>query len=191
MRIIGDIHGDYAAYLEIISGAEKSIQVGDFGIGFSEDDFKRSSSHRFIRGNHDDPHECKKNSHWIPDGSKFENIFCVGGGFSIDRDYRVEGVSWWPEEELSHQELYKVMDLYETLKPKIVVSHEAPSSVIPRMFYEKNIFPPSRTSMALDSMLYIHKPKLWFFGHWHENRTINIDGTTFICLGVNSYIDLK
>lgn len=192
IRVIGDIHGDYEAYQQIISEVDKSIHVGDFGIGFRNDDFQRSEKHRFIRGNHDNPEKCKGNSHWIPDGTKFEDVFCVGGGFSIDRDWRTEGVDWWPKEELTYDEFYKIMDVYEAVKPKVVVSHEGPSELIERMYHDKTIFKPhSRTSQALQSMYHIHQPSIWIFGHWHHSRVLNMGDTTFICLGINAYIDIE
>ncbi len=191
-RLVGDIHSYYGSYRQIIDGCDNSLQVGDFGIGFGEDDFERIGSHHFIRGNHDDPELCKKNVHWVPDGTMHNGIFCVGGGFSIDRSCRTEGLDWWSDEELSQGELYKVLDIYESIKPDYVVTHEAPYEIIERMFHDKHIIRPhSRTSQALESMRYIHKPKIWAFGHWHASRQIKVDNTHFVCLGINSYIDLE
>lgn len=192
IRVIGDIHGDYGAYQQIIDGCESSIQVGDFGIGFINDGFERTESHRFIRGNHDDPGKCKDNKHWIPDGTSHAGFFCVGGGFSIDRAWRIEGKSWWPDEELSQKEMYKILDDYEKIKPDYVISHEGPGDVIERMFHDKTLMRPfSRTSQMLDAMFFIHQPKVWFFGHWHESRHYILNQTDFICLGINAYTDVN
>lgn len=37
------------------------------------------------------------------DGKK---VFCFGGGYSLDRDYRVPGRTWWPQ-EMPNDEEYK------------------------------------------------------------------------------------
>ena len=58
-------------------------------------------NHKFIRGNHDDPQACREHPYWIKDGLIENDIMYIGGAWSIDREYRTEGVSWWRDEELS------------------------------------------------------------------------------------------
>ncbi len=41
----------------------------------------------------------------------------------------------------------------------------------------------SRTMQALNAMFELHRPDLWFFGHWHRSAGAVIDGTRFQCLG--------
>lgn len=192
IRVIGDIHADYNFYQSVIKDCENSIQVGDFGIGFKKDDFKRSENHKFLRGNHDNPHLCKEHKLCIPDGTMHNGIFCVGGGWSIDRAWRTEGIDWWPEEELSITECNEVINRYEEEKPEIVISHEGPYEMIFRMFHDHKMLPPSRTSEMLEAMFKIHQPKEWYFGHWHLDRQIDYEGTMFRCLGItaNSYVDI-
>jgi hypothetical protein len=31
------------------------------------------------------------------------SIFVMGGGYSLDKDFRTEGVSWWPQEMPSEE----------------------------------------------------------------------------------------
>jgi len=33
-RFIGDVHGKFGAYKRLIAGCERSVQVGDMGVGF-------------------------------------------------------------------------------------------------------------------------------------------------------------
>lgn len=78
MRFIGDCHGKFNAYLEIVKDCPESIQVGDFGAGFVPlPDVNKD--HFFIRGNHDNPTICKTSRNWIEDGSQIGNMFFVGG----------------------------------------------------------------------------------------------------------------
>ncbi len=200
MRFIGDIHGDLFSYMNIMNGATESVQIGDFGIGFLNDDgfvddLHADGRHKFIRGNHDDPEGCKERVGWIPDGTYDEDrsIFYAGGAWSIDWRFRTPGYTWWCDEELSDDEFDKVMDLYVAKKPRVMITHDAPESVSFDMFIEGTGKPWFRTRTAewLELMFQAHKPEIWIFGHWHIDRDEVIDGTRFVCLGINSHLDLK
>lgn len=187
-------------YLAILDGVDKSVQVGDFGIGFGTKgmpDFVDSmideypGQHRFIRGNHDNPHKCRESAHWISDGQFEDGIMYIGGAWSIDQEWRTAGVSWWPEEELSYVDLDSLVGIYDFLRPKVMITHTAPIS-IPRDHCGKRIFGEgSRTENAFERMFEIHKPEVWIFGHWHLSLDKVVDGTRFICLDELEYIDLE
>lgn len=187
IRIIGDIHGKTMEYGKLLHNVESSIQIGDFGFGFSRIP-SFPTKHRFIRGNHDSPEMCRKSPNWIPDGTLEDGKLFIGGGFSIDQHLRVEGISWWRDEELSIRELDVIIDLAFRMKPSILITHEAPPEAINQMFSVNHI--PSRTSQALSVIFSEVKPKLWIFGHWHENRYTRIGETSFICLGELNHVDL-
>ena len=186
-RFIGDIHGKIGQYLTLCDGAERSIQVGDFGYGFV-DVPAIPLQHRFIRGNHDSPLACRQSPNWIPDGVIENGVMYIGGAWSIDRDFRVEGVSWWRDEECDTHFFYKAYDIVAEHKPKVMVTHDCPQSVVSTLFGRAAIH--TRTQQALDSIWQLHKPKYWIFGHWHTNVVMQIMGTTFICLDELSYIDI-
>lgn len=194
IRIIGDIHGDYIAYDKIAEDVTHSIQVGDFGKGFGPSPEHMSLTHRFIRGNHDDPAACKEDPHWIPDGTTETvngvKFMFIGGAWSIDKDFRTPGKDWWPDEEISLQDMYSYASVYKEFKPEIMITHDLPFSVSCRLFPKpQNI--RTNTGMYLEHLFEIHKPKLWIAGHWHENKQENIEGTRFCVLGINSYTDLN
>jgi hypothetical protein len=190
-RFIGDIHGNFDNYKKIIENCENSIQVGDHGVGFGPLPDDISISHKFIRGNHDDPEACKSEPRWIPDGTFFNYIetMLIGGAWSIDKNYRTPYRDWWPEEELSYSELSSLVEKYIIVKPRIMITHDCPYTVMQQFFNYQNSF-NSRTQMAFDSMFANHRPKLWIFGHHHVNKHMNIMGTDFLCLGEFSYIDI-
>jgi hypothetical protein len=196
--LIGDIHGkwrEYARILEVYQ-PDSSVQVGDFGVGFrgtnqaavdqvhyAMDNFG-TGDNRYIRGNHDNPEICRADPRCIPDATfeKETGTFFLGGAWSIDHAWRTEGVDWWADEELSMDELYAAIDVYEKAKPDIVISHECPEDIVGYMmpWYRREF--PSRTRDALGSMWSLHKPKLWVFGHWHSSVTATFDGCQFTCL---------
>ncbi len=201
VRIIGDIHGRFNPYREIIKDASHSIQVGDYGIGFTPKTdslgwygplLNESSNHKFIRGNHDNPKACDDNVNWISDGTSYMDFFCVGGAYSIDKHWRIEGRDYWPDEELTMDQWNVILDAYAEQKPDFVISHDGPDSIVKRMFHEKFVSSNeigSFTRKGLDAMLEIHVPKFHFFGHWHDTRTLKTDECTFVCLGINEYFD--
>jgi len=198
MLLIGDLHGKWTSYTNILQAyqPERSVQLGDFGIGFHPGDTPKSMArlnhamtqwgpdNRFIRGNHDNPSACQNHPQFIQDAT-FEDatgIFYLGGAWSIDRGSRIEGKTWWADEELSYQELNAAIDVYERSKPRIVLSHEAPEGIVDHMmpWYRREF--RSRTRDAMATMFEIHKPELWIFGHWHSSVTASFDGCQFTCL---------
>jgi len=202
MRFIGDIHGDIGSYAKMVRGADESVQIGDFGIGFLNrtlyqqiDDVQRSGKHRFIRGNHDDPTLCKERPGYIPDGTfdSERSILYIGGAWSIDYRWRTPGLDWWPDEELSVAELARMHELAVYHKPRIMITHDCPTSIAWEFFIEvrgKNQY-KTRTAEAFEGMFIQHKPELWIFGHWHESVDRVIDGTRFVCLDINRFIDVE
>ena len=206
MRFIGDVHGKWKHYKRIINDVDDSIQVGDLGVGFYA---KRGpkvgqitdnpphyamvrGNHRFIRGNHDNPHACTKHSQWIKDGyyDDVNDMFFVGGALSIDKALRTENWDWWSDEELSINDLYNVMDNCLLTKPSIMITHDCPDVVSDILFLQHRFKIKSRTSQALSSIFNAWQPKLWIHGHWHIDSDTIINGTRFICLGELSYIDI-
>lgn len=213
MRYVGDVHGRYRRYKEIIRGAPASIQVGDLGVGFrrtqgpNAGQIKGNPPHalmvehnaRFIRGNHDNPEECRKHSQWIPDGhyDPVTKTMFIGGACSIDRAYRIKDYSWWEDEELSYQQLDAMIDFYSQIKPEIMVTHDAPQAIGAEVIRPLLLTNPgwpkfemTRTRMAFQQMWAIHQPKLWIFGHYHISFDHILQGTRFVCLAELEYKDL-
>jgi hypothetical protein len=202
VRFIGDVHGYYKRYRNVIRPVKNSIQVGDMGVGFYNIkahryyanppyDSMTRGNHRFIRGNHDNPEVCRNQSQWIKDGHYEDGMMFIGGALSIDKHLRNEGADWWADEELSVNELYALTDKYIEAKPEIMVTHDCPENIARVLFHTsmKHDY-PSRTRQAFEGMFYHHKPKYWIFGHWHMSSNFEIEGTRFICLNEMEYIDL-
>ncbi len=217
VRFIGDVHGKYERYKKIIVESPPSIQVGDMGIGFRRTQGPREGefytnpphyamepNHRFIRGNHDNPQECAKHSQWIADGAVEGDMMFIGGAVSIDRAFRQEGYSWWPDEELSSEQLGTLVDKYQQVKPRIMVTHDAPEEVAAeivdwdRASMDRKANPvkldpahSSRSRQAFQSMWVSHSPDIWIFGHWHKSFDHVLRGTRFICLAELEHKDLE
>ena len=203
ITLIGDIHGEFYKYKTLISKLDESIQLGDFGIGFtravttrnpaydyneSEERFiykiektncSMPEQHQFIFGNHDDPALCLKHPNCLGKWGMYKGMFFVSGGLSIDQEYRKEGRDWWREEELTMGEGYGVLEDYENEKPEIVITHDCPL-MINRLLYSHII--PSRTAQLFQSMFDVWQPKRWYFGHHHISFATTIGKTNFQCL---------
>jgi len=203
--IIGDVHGKTGTYQKIIRrmpDGQRSIQIGDMGLGFPDAGLhKMPDEHKWFRGNHDDPEKCRANYNYLGDYGFLEadNLFYLAGAFSIDREWRIEGRSWWRDEELSYEDLNRALDLYKEKKPRYVISHEAPSDAGRTLLYgltkdpyflAKNECCNSRTAQALEAMFEAHQPKEWVFGHYHVDKTFEMRGTKFTCVAELSKYEL-
>jgi predicted phosphodiesterase len=189
---LGDIHGDFNEIprkLEMFSkmpGWNNLYQVGDFGLGFrpsAQEPGNMGSNVHFIRGNHDDPARCRLHPNYMGDyGITPAGIFFVSGAWSIDQSYRIPGVSWWKEEELSEPELQAAYELYVKEKPRFVMSHTCPEFVTNLLIGSHKRYHDRRTENYLQRMWQEHRPETWVFGHWHTAYDQNTMGTRFVCL---------
>ena len=196
LRIIGDVHGHIIDYKKLIQKAKYSIQVGDFGFDYGGLTDVDSSYHKILGGNHDNYLEqdgvfVNQTAHFLGDFGNIEipeigDFFFVRGGRSIDKDYRIEGLTWFPQEELNYKQSMEAFDLYCQKKPKFVVTHECPTSIIDQVSWFKTwngqSIAPSSTANLLEQMLLQHRPELWIFGHHHSSLDRKIDSCRFICL---------
>lgn len=118
------------------------------------------------------------------DGKRF---LAMGGAASIDKQYRTEGSSWWPQEVPSEQEIDECYKNLEKINNKVdyALTHTCPCHLIDPMFY---IEPHGDllTEHRLRGISCNLKYKAWFFGHWHKDR----DYCKFHCL-YNRVINLN
>lgn len=129
---MGDIHGRFDFIYQWQNRNESShlVQVGDFGIGFSDSAQRivrlnevlsqKDNTLYVVRGNHDDPSWFNNSTHqkfthikFVSDGEVLEilgkKILCVGGGISIDRKHRKPGKSYWVGEEMEYDDQVEVI----------------------------------------------------------------------------------
>lgn len=188
VTFIGDVHGKWEHLLDILEPRNQYIQVGDFGIGFGinipvED---LPSDFYFIRGNHDNEAECKDYPQYLGKYGYNQdlNVFYISGAYSVDKARRIEGVSWWADEELSWEEANQCIELYKKIKPTIVVSHDCPIEhrllCLPWVSTTSNY--SSNTVKLLTELMQIHQPAYWIHGHLHISKKTKIGNTQFIGL---------
>lgn len=171
MLIIGDVHGKFKEWADLIANEKESLQIGDFGFNYPSS----VPGHVFFPGNHDN-HE-NYPDYCLGRYGEYRDMFFVGGAYSIDHDVRTEGIDWFRNEELSYLEQEECFRQYSLAKPDIVLSHDCPTVVR----YEFG-YPQNQTSYLLQCMFLEHMPKLWIFGHHHRSWSKTIADTKFVCL---------
>jgi predicted phosphodiesterase len=189
------------------------VQVGDFGLLFkdfkSRDYFqKRKRQNRpgpvwyTCGGNHDnyarwqalateqgDSHitELAPGAYWVKRGGELIldnklHLF-IGGAESTDIAWRTEGKNWWPEETPTSAEFQLFHQNLKDNHPQVVVSHDAPLRVDLFRAERENSTTPRMLEHSLKFSEYT--PPLWVYGHHHLQQVDEIQGTKFVCCGLN------
>jgi hypothetical protein len=189
ITLIGDVHGKYKHYHEIIREKDRhpyTLQIGDFGFRYDTLKNVDSTQHLILPGNHDNYNDCYNYSHFLGDyGYTSLNrvkFFYYRGAYSIDRQSRTVGIDWWEDEQVTIDQFMKARELYRQIKPDIVITHDCPDEVGFRLLKPFQRKYENLTGWALQELFNIHQPKKWRFGHWHQSWNMNIDGTDFRCL---------
>lgn len=104
-----------------------------------------------------------------------KSIFTFGGASSIDKHLRIEGISWWKEEEFNYIEANTAYDNLNKIKWEVdyVLTHSAPLSIRNKLFEGNNLYKPSSTERILEAILRNIKFKSWYFGHYHIDKNMN------------------
>lgn len=200
--ITGDIHGVFGYLNALISKYRNKLEVvlccGDFGYwpNFDQNHKKVKSPVPVLwcDGNHENHWEIKKlmktgnleiakNVFYMPRGSTYtlkdgRTILFMGGADSIDKNSRVLGRDWFPEEIITQSDMRNLPDK----KIDIFITHTCPAELYPIMarYYIGKEYEPS--NHALSELWSIYKPSLWFFGHWHYYKEGNLGDTKWYSL---------
>lgn len=189
------------------------IVPGDFGVGMmhgpmSEECFydwikAKPYTVAFVDGNHEcfdklnalpaaqwhggRVHFLRPNLIHLMHGEVFEiedkRVFVFGGGYSLDRARRQEGVSWWPEELPSEAEYQNAEAHLRALREKnqpedYIITHTAPSdaisylSHIPRYGVRRDVTEDWELVSFLDRVASAWSPRKWYFGHYHVDAEL-------------------
>ena len=106
------------------------------------------------------------------------SFFTFGGAASHDKEWRLPGLSWWPEELPSDEELRQANDVLAQCNNQVdyIISHCAPSLI------QGRLNPTYKIDRLTEYFEYVRetvKFKRWYFGHYHED--VNFDDG-FSCL---------
>ncbi len=153
IALIGDIHGEFASFRKLLEGVDPNvivIQVGDFGFWPHLLENWQKIVHLenpvyAIDGNHeyfpilegiDEPSEIKNGLVYVPRGTVLElgghEVGFLGGGGSIDRQYRVPGYDWFPQEFTTAEDGERLLSWTDGVD--LLVTHVPPQSVVQKHF---------------------------------------------------------
>ena len=99
--------------------------------------------------------------------------------------YRIDHLSWWKEEKPSDNEKTEGLSNLSAINNKVdvVLSHCAPTSV--QDIFSGGLFEHDDLTDYLETVKAQCEFKLWFFGHYHEDREI---GRNFVMLYEGIYL---
>ena len=178
--VTGDIHGDQVLWHKRIDSFLKAgdtiLIPGDFGVGFfngrfwSEELFfdylaNKEYSICFCSGNHENFISGK-------------TLFAFGGGYSIDKERRIHGVSWWPQEMPSEEEYRNGSEHLKQCGYKVdyIITHSAPADTVDymsRLGKVRSILAEERP--LADYLMEVEEKSQygkWFFGHYHIDEEL-------------------
>lgn len=123
-------------------------------------------------------HRIRKNVFHLMRGQIFDfpelgiNLFVMGGAYSIDKAYREEGKTWWPQEMPSEEEYEEARRNLERVNYKVdyIVTHTLPEDSM-------NIFHPNHKeelplSFFLEWVREHTTYKHWYAGHLHRDEDL-------------------
>ena len=100
-------------------------------------------------------------------------LFTFGGATSVDKDYRVPGISWW-EAEMPTDEEYE--DAFHNLELNnyevdYIITHTAPDKIA--NLFSKDISGEKRLNDFLQRIDELTTYKHYYFGHFHDDRDLD------------------
>ena len=199
---VGDVHGNFEEFNSFLHGLvgylpDKKIgivQCGDFCLWeevapLSTLDIPENVEVFVCPGNHENWDwldtfeynitEVAPKVWYMPFGSVLNvnektNILFCGKADSIDKHLRKEGVSWWPQENISSLDMDQ---LSPSKKIDVVISHTAPNYFDLGNHYKNTPEYKDPSRDELDKVWDMYKPKAWYFGHFHVYKYNNFKGT--------------
>ncbi|WP_139005462.1 metallophosphoesterase [Arthrobacter crystallopoietes] len=179
------------------AGAELILHVGDLAVlwpGRDKGKFDRRLQQRlelrdmkfvFVDGNHDNHHELRllpldddglaplrPHIRYLPRGARFKyaglTIAGLGGAYSIDQEWRTAGKDWWPEEDVTDDDVDR---LIAGGPADVLIMHDVPYGIrvksdldLPPKIREASQVTRTRLRRAVDALT----PASVFAGHWHQ-----------------------
>lgn len=105
-----------------------------------------------------------------------KTFFVMGGAASHDKQWRIEGVSWWPEEVPSIEEMEHGIAALDRAGWKVdyVLTHTMPKTFRALLGWAETLDRDADpTESYLNRVFSELDFKRWFFGHYHIDRQIN------------------
>lgn len=185
-----------------VSTNETVINTGDFGFAWGDAEHEEALDElattektiAFIDGNHEnfdkldsyptvtfcggDAHQIRRNIYHLIRGNSYQigkySFFCFGGAYSIDKAFRQEHISWWPQEIPCAEDYANANKTLKRIgfKTDVVLTHTVPTSIIHRM----GKIPDPHDAELTGFLQWLYREvdwTMWFAGHWHINKSFD------------------
>ena len=103
-----------------------------------------------------------------------KTFFTMGGAYSIDKFMRQESITWWKEELPTNEEYREATCNLEAHQYRVdyILTHTMPKEMITTRLFKIPDPHDSELTGFLDWINARVDYKMWFCGHWHEDRSI-------------------
>jgi predicted phosphodiesterase len=95
----------------------------------------------------------------------------MGGAYSIDKAYRKEHISWWPQEMIRQSDVQRALELAEGRKIDVLFSHDCPTSEFIDTWLKSEGYKVDHNStsnrQALTYVVDSVRPQDLYHGHYH------------------------
>lgn len=110
-----------------------------------------------------------------------KSYLCVGGTDSPDKEERLPGENWWPQEMPTEEEQALCLQNLAARGYKVdyVLTHDAPSRFL--NFSELAVGENSRMHTFLDGLLQKTQYESWFFGCYHKDVRLSPKSRCLFC----------
>lgn len=99
-----------------------------------------------------------------------KTFFAFGGAYSVDRPFRTENYTWWPQELPSPEEYqHGIRNLQKHTHIDFIITHTCPLRIAHWMGRCVNTHDAELTGF-FDWIFDTVDFKQWYFGHWHCDR---------------------
>lgn len=189
------------------SGLDTIVHVGDFGIWHNDKPFLNQMEHLlsewdiemyFIDGNHEDFNRLyekkilddgtryvRDHITYLPRGYRWDwhgvSFLALGGAVSIDRNHRVEGRSWWPQEALTDED---ILTAQSGGPVDVMFTHDSPASApnsicddwqgqvkAMKYFGKEQLAACTDHRKRLQEVTDVTTPRILYHGHYHKRMS--------------------
>ncbi len=196
-------YGRFKEFDKILKNNDYLLITGDFGFVYYDNDEEKNVLNDienrpytviWVDGNHENFDALKRYPNDIWKGGKIHRIrnnifhlcrgqifeiegktfFVMGGGYSLDRSNRREGISWWRDEmpgDKDFEEANKNLSLHNNTVD-YVITHTAPEIII-RQYPYKNVYEEKSLNNYLQYIYESINFKKWYHGHLHDDREVS------------------
>lgn len=215
--LMGDTHSPKVAYhlLQRLGDNHDIVHLGDVGLGFGDHFFAEGNARIAInnfnnlckekninlylnRGNHDAPwvweFENMSNVFFLQDGDcgifpNGKKVLLIGGGISIDRCNRTQGLDYWKDE------VTKLVENVE--KCDFIFSHDCPeyfNHSTDSLEFERPKFVSQDDKLIIDcykqrniitDIVERSGAKKIYYGHFHNDEEKEVNGIFGKCININ------